>query len=520
MMFTSDKKKKIFYLILFFFSFIFTLFTQLRFYGSKLDFYWNFNFGLQISKGLLPYNDFNIVVTPLLAFLTAGVLKVFGQNIIVYSIFMSFLKLILAYFVAFLTLTVSQLKDENKKMWLFTISFTITNMLLYRYYYEYNYLTCFILLLIIYLEIKCIKNNSNLNNFLIGLLAMLSILSKQSTGIFILIFVLIKPFMFKKDKKKIIYRLSGFLLLLVTFLIYLITTKSFYNFINYTILGLSEFGNNKITVLDTVKVFFKNGYIFVAICFLSLLLFSVLFLLINIYNFLKKKKKYNEAYKNVLFYSIPAFACFYPIMDGTHLIPSILPLFILVYSSFYKKITSKFSQNNYKYVTRYIKFVLIIILIETSLYPLTMYINVAAKNTDMIILNDKYKYLQGMVVDKYITRLIDIVIDYEKENQKQNIKTIILDKDAVIFHMPQDIYYKDYDLFMKGNFGAKGEERLIKEIKNSKNTVYLISKANVILKNGSKYITTDQVPDNIINYVIKNLNKKEEIGIYEVYEPK
>lgn len=50
---------------------------------SNLDEIWNFNFARNIANGLIPYRDFNIIQTPLLSFICAGFLKIFGLELIV-----------------------------------------------------------------------------------------------------------------------------------------------------------------------------------------------------------------------------------------------------------------------------------------------------------------------------------------------------------------------------------------------------------------------------------------------------
>lgn len=47
---------------------------------SSLDEVWNFNIARCISNGLIPYKDISMVSTPLLGFITAIPLKLFGQE--------------------------------------------------------------------------------------------------------------------------------------------------------------------------------------------------------------------------------------------------------------------------------------------------------------------------------------------------------------------------------------------------------------------------------------------------------
>ena len=57
---------------------------------ENLDEIWNFNFARNISNGLLPYKDFNMLQTPLLSFILGGILKLFGQELFVMRIVSTF----------------------------------------------------------------------------------------------------------------------------------------------------------------------------------------------------------------------------------------------------------------------------------------------------------------------------------------------------------------------------------------------------------------------------------------------
>lgn len=52
---------------------------------SNLDEIWNFNFARNIANGLLPYNDFNMLQTPLLSFIMRRNTKNFWTRIIRYE---------------------------------------------------------------------------------------------------------------------------------------------------------------------------------------------------------------------------------------------------------------------------------------------------------------------------------------------------------------------------------------------------------------------------------------------------
>ncbi len=498
--FRSKKTRILFYTFLIAITIIFSVFTELRYYGIKLDFYWNFNFGLQISKGLVPYRDFNMVMTPLLAYMTGIFLTLFGRNILSYSIFMALLKVLLTSLTAFVTVKLLHLKRETSKDKLFFLTFFIVTILLYFNYFDYNYLAILFLILIIYLENSNIKDTKK--DFLIGVFGSLSLLSKQSIGAFVILFILLQPFIFKRNFKSSLIRVGGVLLPSSIFLLYLLISNSFDSFISYCFLGLSEFSSNQISFIESFISVTNNGYLNFSLTFIIIFLFSSFYLLYKIYKVLKYKKKYTYEYKSTLYYAIPALSCFYPIMDITHLVPSILPLMMLISISLYEvaKEHLKFSKRSLSIAA----ILALIIYLEVMLFPVGEYLKVmSGKNKEMTLLTDCYPY-NGLAVDNSVDTNIKTITKFIKENDK---KVIFLDNSAVIYHLPLDIYYKDYDLFMRGNFGRDGENRLIKEIKESKDTLYLIN----------PYNKNEQTPYKIKEYVTNNFEKVGNILMYDIY---
>ena len=63
-------------------------------------------------------------------------------------------------------------------------------------------------------------------------------------------------------------------------------------------------------------------------------------------------------------------------------------------------------------------------------------------------------------------------------------------------------------MFLIGNLGNNGEDKLIEEIKSSENTLFLIKEDNV----------NWQTPHKVRNYVIKNRTLVDKKSIFYVYE--
>lgn len=75
--------QKPFFVNTFYVIFLLMIFSLLIFsrHLRVLDEVWNFSYGLNISNGLVPYKEFNMIVTPFSGFLTAAFIFIFGKNL-------------------------------------------------------------------------------------------------------------------------------------------------------------------------------------------------------------------------------------------------------------------------------------------------------------------------------------------------------------------------------------------------------------------------------------------------------
>lgn len=185
-----SEKKKLYIksAITFFMIFIFNLSTIMIKELNNLDELWNFNFANCFANGLIPYKEFNMVITPFSSMFESVFLKIFGQEIYVSRI----LGAILVTYIESITLiifTKLKIKDYIKYLILFLEIYLITPFIAY----DYNLVILALVLTIICLELKdFIKENKILkynlkNDLIIGVLLGLCVITKQSTGGVILI---------------------------------------------------------------------------------------------------------------------------------------------------------------------------------------------------------------------------------------------------------------------------------------------------------------------------------------------
>lgn len=209
----SKYKKIILFAILFVAFFICYYFLN----PISNDELWNYGFAYNIRNGMIPYRDFNMIITPLYSYTLASLILLFGNSfftmIVLNSLIASIIELIL-------------INKHGKKGLLFF------PLLLYMIYNCYN-----ILSLALFMILLSVMDNDKSNEYLVGFIIALMLLTKQTTGglIFIASFVL------SKSKKKY---LLGFFPLCIIFLTYLFFTNSLYNFGDYCLFGMFDFTND------------------------------------------------------------------------------------------------------------------------------------------------------------------------------------------------------------------------------------------------------------------------------------
>lgn len=243
--------------------FIFFLFWNLIVQPLNLDETWNYGFVYNIVRGLVPYKDFNMVITPLYPFLMAIFSFVFGDGILILHIINSVMLTIMFNFIG---------KLIGEKAYLCLVLFCVPLSVVFP---SYNLFLLFLFVLLVYLE------KVNANDCLIGFILGCCILTKQSVG-----FCLILPSLYYLKKiNKIKKRLLGLVIPIVCFIGYLVLNDAFLEFFDLCILGLFDFAQG-------------NGNFVNIFVILSIVLF-----IINLF-FIKKDYKNINNYYLLAFYSI------------------------------------------------------------------------------------------------------------------------------------------------------------------------------------------------------------------------
>ena len=437
--------------LLLFIGLFFLFFTFYRFKPSilSMDEVWNYGFAYNIRNGLIPYRDFNMILTPLYPYTLSLFILIFENNFIMEIIFNC---LILA-FISFILI-----KNIGKKgLFFIPILICIGSCC-------YNILSLLLFLIFLYINNSKYKDNQ----YLIGFIVSLMLLTKQTTGGLILI----ASFLFSKKKKDY---LTGFLPLCIVFLSYLFFTNSLYNFFNYCLFGMFNF---------------TTGNSFSGIDY-TIILFIISFILL-IYLLIKKQFKSQELIYIFLFQIIA-----FPLFDYSHIFISLLPFLSYLFEL---KNINKIIYKIRLYLVTFIVVMTLVVDIRTICIDSNMYSN------NMSFLNRIFIYTN---MDTLVYNLKEEIDNNYVDYTIYHINTL-----AYLYKLETNEKINKFDLSNKGNMGYNGEEKWIKEIDETcKNTKCLL------ILDHYKDINT-QISMKINNYVIDNYKFEKNIDLYDLYTNK
>ena len=435
-----DKRYKS--LILIIFLFLLFLLFNLTLLSTNLDEIWNYGFSHNLYSGLIPYKDFNMVITPFYPFIMSLGFHIFGSSMLVFHIEHAIILICLCVLLFLLI---------DKKAWF------IVALMLFPVnvsFPSYNIFLYFLLVLIIYLE------KEKKSDYLIGFLLGLCVLTKHSVGLCLLL----PSLYYIKHLKKVGRRFLGFIVPLFVFIIYLIITKSIIPFIDLCILGLFDFAS-------------ENGKAFNIYFLLFIIMIGI-----TIY-FIVKDRKNLVNYYVLAFYSIMI-----PLFDIYHFMVAFLAFLILILSKVKKDIIKPGL------------FGISIILFATVLL-------MDSRFKSKIIYPNNIKHFEYRFIDYDSILFTNKVNDYIKKNSDREF--VFLNSNGYYFRLINDMKISYIDLINAGNFGYNGSDKLLKEIKKRKNSIFLVDK--------SELSPIKQSDKQALNYVIDNGKKIGNIDFFDIY---
>ncbi len=466
-----------------------------------LDEIWNFNFARNVSNGLIPYKDFNIIQTPLLAIICGGILRVFGVQLIVMRI-IAVILLSAIFFLSYLILK----KLTNKEIALLGL---MGILVLFKdiLCVDYNYSVLLIALILTYTEITQKEENflklRFRYDFLLGIVAGTAILFKQTTGLIVAIACIGYKIFKIRNKKDILefikiacIRFVGVLIPVLLFFTYLLINSAFDDFVDYAILATTTFSNKilytELLEIDEVSILARILPIILVIMFLKL--------------FSKNAKK--EIY--ILFaYALSSSVVIYPISDKIHFcIGSLISFIAAIYILF----DILYEEDNFKNFNDKIKLLLYGIFSFSLIFMvlLNIFNSISKFNKEYLMVSKEKElsHFKNIPENKGLKDRIKNIDNFIIDIKSQGKNVYILDAEAAIYMIPLDLYNKDYDMFLKGNIGKDGENGIIKRINSEENCIYLIKKGGLNWQN----------PNKVRKFIINNLKKVGEISIFDIYE--
>lgn len=412
---------------------------------NNCDEMWNFNIARCISNGLVPYKDISMIVTPLAGFIEAIFLKIFGSEMFVARL-LAIALMMVNFILIYKIFRKLDIKEELSYLLMVGIAFLIQDYI----YMDYNFVLLTLSLILVLLDLKYKGRRSRKIQIIIGALGGLCICTKQTIGLLICMALVLNRLFFVKKKeefkielKTILYRLIGVAIPVVVFVLYLLITKSFGDFWDYCILGVSTF-TNKVSYFRLIKS--KSISTITAILVPLVLVGNLIKIIVSRIN-----EKYDENTFIIWIHSLPMFLLVYPIADGFHLaIASISSLILFGYdiSLIIGCFKDKVSYNTAKFITEFVGIVAVLLMVIYAG-------NIEVKNMEVLSDLSKYKdfkHFRFIYVDSQVYEMIKETNNCISVQEK---KVYILDSSAAMYMIPMDRYNKDYDLFMLGNFGKR-----------------------------------------------------------------
>lgn len=447
---------------------------------------WNFSNMYKMANGYKIYKDLNVIITPLLFYIGEIIFKIFGSNYLISRILNVFIFSIF-YFLIYEIFKTLEIKKVRSIFYLI-IMYSITYYIIMTGI-NYNILALNFCLIGILLILK------QKPNWLQGIITFLILMTKQNIGVYYAIgYIICQIIQYKSIKETIKAILPSGLIaigMIGIYLIYLWINQNLYNFINYAFLGITEFGTKNLAYNEAIYTLMMVIAAYPVIIWM--LKSKRLSISLDV-----KKKSYI-----LISFAIPSLLITYPLINQYHvdfaIVPSIVTFIYVLEKSFLEELTSQ------KIITNIIKVIIIICVIGIIL--LCCYENIsyyiAMKNYDY------YDVYYGAVIDEEMKKDINQMIDYINQTENEGKQVIILSYYSNLYMNILNKNNGKMDLPFYGNLGKEGENGLIREIDELKNTNLLILKEKDTVFQESKRVR---------EHIINTYEQIGEVGNFFVYK--
>ena len=462
-----------------------------NYYLIPYDSLWNFGNLYKIHLGFEMYKYINIIQTPIFFWIGQFFFKVFGANYLAYNIYNTVLIFTL-FIVSYLT---CKELITNK-----LARFTIMSLIITSYTKtsfgvngpNYNTLSLIIIFSII---INYIKHKDNdMQKVYNGMLAGLALFTYQKAGAAAVVGITLYEFIVRKDFKKSMKNLiiTAFSMIIVVelFLIYETKIGTLNNFIDMTVLSISEFSNNVRCNLSSILA--------ILLIYVPVVAFAL---------FLKKKSKSDNKLFLLVSFSIGNLLYAFPIMNEYHIAMGLIIVFITGIYEF--SIVFDDLIENVKIVKLNITLSIIILLLLIICSVGNMAIYIAKINAI-----DKNDPFYGAIIQAEFKENIEDVNSFIDEEKDKGNTVKILSNYAYFYKPTFDEFNNFLDMPLRGNFGSRGTSALIDYIKSEDYLILLVQNEE------ESFYEMEQFPENVREFVYENYKKIGILHNYDIYEIK
>ncbi len=439
------------------------------FRAGVLDELWPYDLCRAITMGFVPYKDYPIVSMPLFGYLFTIPLLI-SRTLFAYRVMTA---------IFFSVMLVAMYLLIEKKT---SAGYALCAALFAARFVElatYNMLIMFEALLIL----CCLRlKNRKTGFFLIGILAALAPLTKQSSGSILLLLVTGLVFFSairNRNKKLFAVYLAGVVIPLVIFLIYLVCTSSFYEFWDCCFRGLFSFGGENAAI-------HPEGT-------LPMVVTVIAGIAGDIYFWIKKRDEESLFHLltgiAVVSNAVPIFEYYHIVMGGLFFL---IPVTYLI-----REFAPKIIHINIAPVIA----VMILGIIGFFSFDVILNPRLSGKWEELKLIPSagEFDYLEPLVNAKN-----------KLESEGKNV--VVFSSSSVVLAILDKDCDPPYDMFLKGNLGSKDPLDYAKEACGDSNNVIFITR--------DYNEENRQNPDGILEYVESHCDP---VGSYEnwiIYSPK
>lgn len=467
---------------------------------GNVDELWNFTFGNNMAKGLVPYRDFNLLQTPLFAMLHGVFLAVFGRELLV-------TRLLGAFLFSGICLILYRFSRRMGTDAIVSGALPLVFLICFDYnvFYEYSCTILLVQLFCMYMDCRAIWGGKGKVSWftpavqiVCGVAAGAGIMCKQTFGGFVALASWIAVLLVcryyrtggRKAGKLLFFRLLGSSLPCFFVLFYLLGTGSLDGFADMCLRGISTFSSR---LLMWEYMAEKTEYLFAGLGFLLSVAVGIG------YTVRFRKEKRGRAGMVVLLYGILGCINLYPLCNSYHVLTCLFPFLVLVVpllAWMSKKI--------------WLRIPCLLAMLAGAGYILILTPRDTMNSCEIMTDVDHF---HGIFIDRDEAADYRVVLQEIADRKENDFEVYILDNQAVQYLIPADIYHKYLDMFLVGNLGTKTPRQCLEEsLSSSGQVMYLIP---------PDFKGQYQYPRSAVEeFIEENLNYAQTVGHFDCYVPK